>query len=98
MNITYCGKCGKVIRVEGNEFNFKLLDLEYCKCTRAHIATAPDKKTDHLMIGWKCPVCGRGMSPFVDHCDCVDRWNNLYPIPAPYCFSETEVRHHTVFG
>lgn len=22
-------------------------------------------------LGWICPVCGKGMSPFVTECDCV---------------------------
>ena len=25
------------------------------------------------MEGWKCPVCGRGLSPFVSDCPC---WQN----------------------
>lgn len=31
--------------------------------------------------GWKCPVCGKGMAPWVPSCDCVSKsttsWANM---------------------
>lgn len=35
---------------------------EICKC---------DKK--YGMMGWICPNCGAGMSPFTDRCGCKDQ-------------------------
>ena len=26
------------------------------------------------MIGWICPVCGRGLSPFTTVCPCKNKW------------------------
>ena len=26
------------------------------------------------MVGWTCPVCGRGLSPFTTVCPCKDKW------------------------
>lgn len=24
--------------------------------------------------GWICPVCGRGLAPYVPYCHCADKW------------------------
>ena len=26
------------------------------------------------LMGWICPVCGRGLSPYTDSCPCVVNW------------------------
>ena len=28
--------------------------------------------------GWICPVCGRGVAPWVDYCPCQNNWNITY--------------------
>ena len=28
--------------------------------------------------GWICPVCGRGMAPWVDYCPCQSDWKITY--------------------
>ena len=30
--------------------------------------------TESGMVGWTCPVCGRGLSPFTTVCSCKDKW------------------------
>ena len=39
----------------------------------AHEACTPEKNAFGLM-GWICPVCGRGLSPYTDSCPCVVNW------------------------
>ena len=29
---------------------------------------------EYMQIGWICPVCGRGLSPFTLICPCKDKW------------------------
>ena len=42
------------------------------------------------LTGWRCPVCGRGNSPFTSTCPCVGTpitpkpWPEPYPDPVPY--------------
>lgn len=37
-----------------------------------------------VSVGWKCPVCGRGVAPFLSVCPCVPP--TYYPMPMypPY--------------
>lgn len=35
----------------------------------AHIKFSPDD----LALGWRCPVCGRGLAPHISECPCVGR-------------------------
>lgn len=40
------------------------------------------KKSGEGLLGWRCPVCGRGNSPFNSTCPCVS--TPIAPWPAPY--------------
>ncbi len=77
--IEYCGKCGK---------RKTPYDTGEPRPTHEDLCTCNDTPT---LMGWTCPVCGRGVSPFMAYCDCKQQWNGLYPIPmpTPYCNSET---------
>lgn len=35
-----------------------------------------DQRVDAPLVGWTCPACGGGLSPFTNRCPCV-------PLPAP---------------
>lgn len=39
--------------------------------------TTPDISKPPLMMGWVCPVCGAGVSPYITLCPCKP--NSLYP-------------------
>jgi hypothetical protein len=55
---------------------------------------ASEKPYDTSLLGWKCPVCGRGNSPFNSTCPCVASYppytphtpyvHPPYPYPYPY--------------
>ena len=38
----------------------------------AYINKLPEKV--NFMIGWKCPNCGAGLSPYASRCGCVDKY------------------------
>ena len=45
------------------------------------ILTPEDNQSDSTsnggtggLMGWICPVCGRGLSPYTDSCPCVVNW------------------------
>lgn len=37
-------------------------------------AFKPDPEPMGGLMGWICPVCGRGLSPYTDSCPCTVKW------------------------
>lgn len=38
-----------------------------------------------MQSGWQCPVCGAGMAPWINKCDCVsDGQPYGYSVPDPH--------------
>ena len=67
-----CNKCGRPF------FNTGInSDATLCECPITHPGKMenplfPKEETPSKgMLGWICPVCGRGMSPFSDSCPCT---------------------------
>jgi len=55
----YCDKCGLPKTYTGDTTNIIL-----CSC---------EEKKSSGITGWKCPVCGAGVSPFTTQCPCNRR-------------------------
>lgn len=49
------------------------VDFPNTEDSDAHEACVPEKNTFGLM-GWICPVCGRGLSPYTNSCPCTVKW------------------------
>lgn len=64
--MSYCAKCGKYFSITKQS--------DYCpECEVAEIQKA-DLKTTYTkldsQVGWICPICGRGLSPYTNCCPC----------------------------
>lgn len=64
--MSYCRNCGKYFSITKQS--------DYCPdCEFAETEKAKSKTTDiknSSMVGWVCPVCGRGLSPWTSCCPC----------------------------
>lgn len=75
-----CLRCGKemISTTGGNEYcpkcSFVVNDLIY----RPSNCDMPLPDGFGKQTGWICPVCGRGVSPFVDYCPCQADWKITY--------------------
>lgn len=56
-----CPHCGRYVR--GNEYH---------SCTPHTYIERQEKKP---ITGWKCPVCGKGIAPWVKSCNCINKGN-----------------------
>jgi hypothetical protein len=54
-----CKKCGKPLFDDGRS----TVPLELCNC----------HAEDDGAVGWVCPLCGRGLSPYMAVCPCKAR-------------------------
>lgn len=55
----FCNKCGKSLHPLTEKD--KTTALNYCTCFQ----------NSYKLIGWICPVCGAGVSPFATICSCA---------------------------
>lgn len=83
-----CMRCGKeMINTTGGNHNcshcgFSINDLVY----RPTISWNKEDNSSFGQQGWICPVCGRGLAPWVSECSCTSkRWEIT-------CETTTEVR------
>ena len=40
----------------------------------ATLSHETEEPSSFSLMGWICPVCGRGLSPYTDSCPCVVNW------------------------
>jgi len=71
---TGCGTCPKC-KTEIETMRKKIKDAE-----KKHAPELPEHPIPAGAIGWTCPRCGRGNSPFSSSCPCVP-----LPIPTVTC-------------
>jgi len=65
LDLTHCQKCGG---------SFGGICAQHtacaaCECPAINVLGPPAQPA---MLGWRCPNCGAGMSPFASRCGCVD--------------------------
>ena len=65
-------------------FNKDMID-KICANTSVTITTSigSGNMIDSRPIGWVCPNCGRGVSPYVQYCDCNPVYSPIY-VPIDY--------------
>lgn len=90
---THCHKCGKTLRYGGDEFweTANSTGEKHCWCvdcrggTSEHIIHAWEvhredpAPTPAPPAGWVCPVCGRGLSPWMGVCPCMPWIGSIIP-------------------
>lgn len=75
-----CNRCGKeMINTIGGNYhcpncNLAIHDLVY----RPSEYTIPLHQDSGNWKGWICPVCGKGLAPWVDYCPCNIDKNTTY--------------------
>lgn len=78
-----CTKCGKTFasHTDGPEICWEC----YMKDINSYMATIKPSNCDMPLPqgfgkqeGWICPVCGRGVAPWVDVCPCQGNWEITY--------------------
>lgn len=61
-----CPNCGK-FDAKYPIFSSGMTPVPFCNCDEQQ----ENKK--QTIMGWKCPVCGRGNSPYKMTCDCIPK-------------------------
>ena len=67
-----CAKCGRYFETSKQ--------TDYCsECERPKISTC-DMPLPGVgkQEGWICPVCGRGVAPWMNYCPCQSDWKITY--------------------
>lgn len=68
-----CIKCGKYFSITRQ--------TDYCpECENSNISACdmPLPQGFGEQKGWICPVCGRGVAPWVNYCPCQGDWKITY--------------------
>ena len=56
-----CNKCGGLLYDDGS---FSTAPKIFCTCP------VTIQRVKEIKYGWVCPLCNRGISPFIPTCDC----------------------------
>lgn len=59
------------------------LDCDRIFCPKEIQIPEPEPAPAGGLVGWICPVCGRGLSPYTDSCPCVVNWEITYGTGTP---------------
>jgi predicted RNA-binding Zn-ribbon protein involved in translation (DUF1610 family) len=71
-----CEVCGKEISVlNSKDYTCPKCGFEVYKPSNCDI---PLPQGFGKQEGWICPVCGRGVAPWVDYCPCQSDWKITY--------------------
>ena len=78
-----CIKCGKTFasHTDGPEICWEchMKDINnYMVDNRPSNCDIPMSQDFGKQEGWICPVCGRGVAPWVDYCPCQSDWKITY--------------------
>ena len=49
----------------------------HCRLHPSKFKGGADAHASPPLIGWTCPICGGGMSPFTDRCPCVPLYGQM---------------------
>ena len=60
------------------------MDMYDTHCATSNSTTSSNKSENKnkMIYGWICPVCGKGVSPYTDYCNCkYNEYSISYSIP-----------------
>jgi hypothetical protein len=81
--IMQCIRCGKIFasHTDGPEICWEcyMKDIDnYMSANSPSNCDIPLPQGFGKQEGWICPVCGRGLAPWVDYCPCQSDWKITY--------------------
>lgn len=54
----------------------------HCATSNSTKSSNKSENKDKMIYGWICPVCGKGVSPYTDYCNCkFNEYSISYSIP-----------------
>lgn len=54
----------------------------HCATSNSTTSSNKSKNKNKMIYGWICPVCGKGVSPYTDYCNCkYNEYSIYYSIP-----------------